>query len=58
MPKTLKQKRDEAEDRADAYAARTTEQQMELIAKRPGNSLREMAKINATDRRPAKKARA
>ena len=54
MPKTMQQKREEAEERAEARASRTTEQQMELLAKRPGNSLREMAKINAEDRRPAK----
>lgn len=55
MPKTMSQKREEAELRAEAHAERTTEEQMELIAKRPGNSLREMAKINSHDRRPAKK---
>lgn len=57
MPKTAKEKREEAEERAEARAARTTEQQMELIAKRPGNSLREMAQINAMDRKPAKKGK-
>jgi hypothetical protein len=57
MPQTQKEKRERAEERAAARAARTNEEQMELIAKRPGDSLREMAAINASDRAPAKKGK-
>lgn len=41
MPKTKEQKRDEAWSREEARQARTAAEQMDLIRKRPGDSLRE-----------------
>lgn len=45
MPKTQKQKREEAEARAEAYAKRTPEEQLALISTRPGLSEREDVKL-------------
>lgn len=45
MPKTQEQKRQEAEERRAAYEARTAEEQMELVMTRPGQSLREKARL-------------
>lgn len=41
MPKTIEQKREEAEERAAAYSKRTPEEQLALIEHRRGNSTEE-----------------
>lgn len=45
MPKTKEQKRIEAEERRAAFEKRTPQQQLALIAKRPGKSQREADKL-------------
>ena len=45
MPKTKEVKRLEAEERKAAHAKRTPEQQLALIAKRPGHSAAEVERI-------------
>ena len=42
-----REKREKAEERAKAYASRSVKEQLELIAKRPGNSAKEKAKLEA-----------
>ena len=59
MPKTLAQKREEAEERQAAHAKRTVEQQLALIEQRPGNSARERERLVADvlPRKPKKNAK-
>jgi len=52
MPKPLHVKQQEAEERAAAHAKRSAEQQLALIAKRPGHSAAEVERIQ---RKAAKK---
>lgn len=47
MPKTKTQKREEAEARQEAYLARTANEQMNLVRRRPGDSLKERDKLIA-----------
>lgn len=43
--KTKEQKREEAEDRANAYQHRSTKDQLALIEQRPGNSAAERERL-------------
>lgn len=45
MPKTMTQKREGAEERRAAYEARTVEEQLELVAQRPGVSESEKLRL-------------
>lgn len=55
MPKTLKQKQEEAVERQSAHEGRSVEQQLDLIATRRGNSLKERAKLQAVETQPSKR---
>lgn len=57
MPKTLAVKRAEAEFRQADHATRTWDEQLLLIAKRPGNSKKEIARMGAKIDREAKEAK-
>lgn len=57
MPKTLKQKQEEAEERRKAHEQRTPEDQMNLVERRPGSSTRERAKLLAIIERRGKVTR-
>ena len=45
MPKTIEQKREEAEARAEARAKRTPEEQLALVGTRRGDSYEERCKL-------------
>lgn len=56
MPKTLAVKRAEAEDRQALHATRDWPEQLKLIAARPGNSKKEIARMGAKIEKEAKSA--
>jgi hypothetical protein len=57
MPKTKKQKREEAIERQAAHDARTPEEQFALIFARPGASMKETMRLQPTEPAKVKRGR-